>query len=233
MFLVNDIVRDFDKPGSQIVASAIVGTPITSQAFPPDVVNRFLPDNPYVKRADSRLRGCVRVELDQARAVADLRAMESVVESDSGCATLASFEIEEGRPGARKTSRTGNLPSHRFCRCRCRRAAAAAILAPMHFAIATSSVNAQGWQEFSEITIRRSASVKALQNILISEEVFIAFLRGGCFRDSRTIQLNLLAGTKALASKRAGACSNFRPAGGLFHAPNGNVPAPARGSTRC
>ena len=102
MFLANDIKRDFDNPGSATVASEFVGTSITSQAFPQDTVNRFLPDNPHVKLADSRFRGYTRMELTQGRSVTDLRAMDTVTKRDGACTTLATFVVEDGRPGAQK-----------------------------------------------------------------------------------------------------------------------------------
>jgi alkaline phosphatase D len=102
MFLANDIKRDFDNPGSATVASEFVGTSITSQAFPQDTVNRFLPDNPHVKLADSRFRGYTRMELTQGRSVTDLRAMDTVTKRDGACTTLATFVVEDGRPGPQK-----------------------------------------------------------------------------------------------------------------------------------
>ncbi len=103
MFFVNDIKRDFDNPGSPTVASEIVGTSITSQAFAQSTVNRYLPDNPHILLADSRYRGYARVEVTPTRMLTDLRAMESVKVRDAACTTLASFVIEDGRPGAKKT----------------------------------------------------------------------------------------------------------------------------------
>jgi alkaline phosphatase D len=84
------------------VASEFVGTSITSQAFPQDTINRYLPDNPHVKLADSRFRGYARVEATQSRIVTDLRAMDTIKEKDAACNTLASFVVEDGRPGAQK-----------------------------------------------------------------------------------------------------------------------------------
>ena len=103
MFYVNDIKRDFDNPASETVASEFVGTAITSQAsFTQEMLNRLLPDNPHVKLADSRFRGYARMEITQTRIVTDLRAMESVASRDAACNTLASFVIEDGRPGPQK-----------------------------------------------------------------------------------------------------------------------------------
>ena len=52
--------------------------------------------------ADSRYRGYVRVELTPQRWSADLRAMETVQKRDAVCNTLASFVVEDGKPGPLK-----------------------------------------------------------------------------------------------------------------------------------
>jgi alkaline phosphatase D len=62
----------------------------------------MLPDNPHMKLVESRYRGYVRVELTPARWTADLRAMETVARADAGCSTLASFVVEDGRPGPQR-----------------------------------------------------------------------------------------------------------------------------------
>ena len=102
MSYVNDIKRDFDNPASPVVASEIVGTSITSQARPQQAVDKMLPENPHIRYANSQFRGYTRVEATQSRMTVDLRAMESVVRRDAPCSTLASFVIEDGRPGAQK-----------------------------------------------------------------------------------------------------------------------------------
>ena len=101
-FNVNDLKLDFDDPASPVVASEFVGTSITSQAWPQERLSPMLPDNPHMKLVDSRYRGYVRAELTAQRLRVDLRAMESVTNPDAGCSTLASFIVEDGRPGARK-----------------------------------------------------------------------------------------------------------------------------------
>ena len=101
-FNVNQLKADFDNPGSPIVASEFVGTSITSQAWSQERLNQYLPDNPHMLLVDSRYRGYVRVEVTPARWTADLRAMESVQKHDAACNTLATFIVENGRPGPRK-----------------------------------------------------------------------------------------------------------------------------------
>jgi alkaline phosphatase D len=98
-FNVNDLKLDFDDPASPVVASEFVSTSITSQAWPQERLNAFLPDNPHMKLVDSRYRGYVRVELTPAQMRTELRAMESVTKAGAACSTLASFVVEDGRPG--------------------------------------------------------------------------------------------------------------------------------------
>jgi len=100
-FNVNDLKLDFDDPASPVVASEFVGTSITSQAWPQERLNAFLPDNPHMKLVDSRYRGYVRMELTPAQMRTDLRAMESVTKPEAACSTLASFVVEDGKAGPR------------------------------------------------------------------------------------------------------------------------------------
>jgi len=101
-FGVNDLKRDFDDPASPVIASEFVGTSISSPAWPQETINRFLPDNPHIKLADSRHRGYVRVEITPHRLTADLRALRDVTLPDSACDTLATFVVEDGRPGPQR-----------------------------------------------------------------------------------------------------------------------------------
>ena len=102
-FNVNDLKLDFDDPASPVVASEFVGTSITSQAWAQEKLAPMLADNPHMKLVDSRYRGYVRVEVTPGQLRADLRAMESVTRPDAACGTLASYMVEDGRPGAQKT----------------------------------------------------------------------------------------------------------------------------------
>jgi alkaline phosphatase D len=99
MFTVSDLKADFDDPASPVVASELVGTSITSQGPAQRRVDERLPENPHVRFADSRYRGYVRVDVTGKAMRADLRAMESVGRPDAACRTLASFAVEDGRPG--------------------------------------------------------------------------------------------------------------------------------------
>jgi alkaline phosphatase D len=102
-FNVNDLKLDFDDAASPAIATEFVGTSITSQAWSMERLRPMLPDNPHMKFVESGYRGYVRVELTAAQMKTDLRAMESVTKADAGCRTLASFVVEDGKPGAQKT----------------------------------------------------------------------------------------------------------------------------------
>ncbi|HET9734454.1 MAG TPA: alkaline phosphatase D family protein, partial [Burkholderiales bacterium] len=84
------------------VASEFVGTSITSQAWPQERLNQYLPDNPHMKLMDSRYRGYTRVEVTPGRMQVDLRAMESVQSRDATCHTLATFVVEDGKAGPQR-----------------------------------------------------------------------------------------------------------------------------------
>jgi alkaline phosphatase D len=103
-FNVNQLKLDFDDPASPVVASEFVGTSITSQAWSQERLNQYLPDNPHMLLVDSRYRGYVRAEVTPRRMTADLRAMESVQTRDAPCSTLASFVVEDGKPGPQRSA---------------------------------------------------------------------------------------------------------------------------------
>jgi alkaline phosphatase D len=98
-FYVSQLKPDFDDASSPVVASEFVGTSISSQHGAQDWLDKRLPENPHVLMAESRSRGYVRAELTRSQCRVDLRGMESVQTRDAACSTLASFVVEDGRPG--------------------------------------------------------------------------------------------------------------------------------------
>lgn len=100
-FYVADLKPDFDDAQSPVVATELVGTSITSQASLSEAqLQALLPDNPHFKLVSGARRGYVRVELTPARLRADLQAMRNVTDRRAEVDTLASFVVEDGRPGA-------------------------------------------------------------------------------------------------------------------------------------
>jgi alkaline phosphatase D len=98
-FNVADLTLDFDDPDAKTVASELVGTSITSQGWPQDRLEKYLPDNPHMKLVEGRFRGYVRADLTAREARFELRALETEKRRDTGCATYATFVVEDGRPG--------------------------------------------------------------------------------------------------------------------------------------
>ena len=101
-FNVNELKTDFDDPAAPVVASEFVATSVTSQAWPQERLNAFLAENPHMKLVDSRYRGYLRAELTPGRMRVDLRAMESVTKPDATCSTLASYVVDDGKPGPQR-----------------------------------------------------------------------------------------------------------------------------------
>lgn len=58
-------------------------------------------NNPHIRFGRAGPRGYLRVTCRGAGLHVDLRGLDDVQRADSPCATLASFFVEDGRPGAR------------------------------------------------------------------------------------------------------------------------------------
>jgi alkaline phosphatase D len=98
----NDILRDFDRPESPVVASEIVGTSISSngddEVYGP-YYGPMIKYNPHIRFFDGDRRGYVRCGLDRSRLTADLRVVSTVGRRDAEESTLARFVVEDGLPG--------------------------------------------------------------------------------------------------------------------------------------
>ena len=98
-FYVSQLKADFDDVASPVVASEFVGTSISSQHGGQDWLDKRRAANPHLLLAESRYRGYTRVEVTPKRLQVDLRAMESVQTREAACSTIASFVVEDGKPG--------------------------------------------------------------------------------------------------------------------------------------
>jgi alkaline phosphatase D len=100
-FWVTDLKPDFDDERSPVVATELVGTSITSQASRAlGSLDALRADNPHVKFAEGAHRGYVRVDVTPARLRADFRTVRTVAQPRSDTDTLATFVVDNGRPGA-------------------------------------------------------------------------------------------------------------------------------------
>lgn len=99
MNVVADLKVDFDDPASPVVATEFVGTSITSQGLSQKLLESWRDDNPHVKFADSTRRGYTSVDLTAKRWLAHPRTVNEK-RADSPLRTLATWVVEDGRPGA-------------------------------------------------------------------------------------------------------------------------------------
>ena len=105
---VNDLKVDFREMTSETVATEFVGTSISSggdgsdnegRPASPPVTERVLAENPFVRFFNNR-RGYVRCRVTPELWTADYRIVQYVSRPGSPVSTLASFVVENGRPGA-------------------------------------------------------------------------------------------------------------------------------------
>jgi alkaline phosphatase D len=99
-YWVCDLKPDFDDPRAPVVATEVCTTSITSQGVSQARVDALRAENPHVKFASSEKRGYVRLDFAPERCEVHLRALDSEKTRASSLATLASFVVENGRPGA-------------------------------------------------------------------------------------------------------------------------------------
>lgn len=99
-FLAADLRPRPAERDSPVVATEFTTTSITSQGLPQQALDERRAENPDLLVADATVRGYLRLDLTPARLQADMIAMASVREPRSGRRTLASFVVEDGRPGA-------------------------------------------------------------------------------------------------------------------------------------
>jgi alkaline phosphatase D len=97
----NELVVDFDGPGSKTVATEFVGTSISSGGDGSNVpkgLDRLLSENPFVKFHNNE-RGYVRCVVAPDHWRTDFQVVEYVTRAGAPLVTRASFVIEEGEPG--------------------------------------------------------------------------------------------------------------------------------------
>jgi alkaline phosphatase D len=102
-FWVADLKPDFEDPKSPVVATELVGTSITSQPGRSQADQEAIArENPHIRYANLTRRGYVTMELTRGRARAELRGMDNVTSREAPVSTLATFVVEDGRPGAQR-----------------------------------------------------------------------------------------------------------------------------------
>jgi phosphodiesterase/alkaline phosphatase D-like protein len=97
---VNDVLIDFDDPGSEVLATEFVSTSISSGIGWDAAVRQGLPANPHVKLYEGGYRGYTICEVTPERWTSTLRIVLNPGDGASPAYTLATFEVRNGEPGA-------------------------------------------------------------------------------------------------------------------------------------
>lgn len=101
---VADLKLDDKDPKAAVLATEFTTTSITSEGG--GWARNVMGLNPHIKFNDWRHRGYMRVDLTPERWRTDLMATANVADPDSPCEVLASFTVENGRPGAQRDGAT-------------------------------------------------------------------------------------------------------------------------------
>jgi alkaline phosphatase D len=99
-FLVNDVHAEALDYDSDIVATELVTSSISSQqGSPQGTFDGWRAENPNVHLARGDQRGYLRVAVAPERLSAELVAVDDITRADSPTHVLASFDVENGKPG--------------------------------------------------------------------------------------------------------------------------------------
>jgi alkaline phosphatase D len=100
---VYDVRRDFTDAASPTIATELLGTSISSEGDPLSPQTLFDPSakNPQLRFFDNH-RGYVRCTLERGRLTADFRAVSTVTAPTATVSTLATFVVDDGKPGAHR-----------------------------------------------------------------------------------------------------------------------------------
>jgi alkaline phosphatase D len=102
MYAVADLKLNFDDPASPVVATEFVGTSITSAGPTAKQTEAWRADNPHIHFGNGTQRGYTTMELTSRRCIARMRAVGNATDSAAGVRTLATWTVEDGRPGAQR-----------------------------------------------------------------------------------------------------------------------------------
>lgn len=98
---VADLKTGFDDAKSPVIATEFCGTSITSQGPTVKQIAATLQENPHIRYGNGA-RGYLTVELTTGRCKVAVRGIATEKNPDSPIATVATFAVESGRPGAQR-----------------------------------------------------------------------------------------------------------------------------------
>jgi alkaline phosphatase D len=99
---VCDLKPDFDDPLSPPIATEFCATSITSRGRPRNEIDAILRDNAHISFGDSTRRGYSVFDVTSESSTVRLRVIEDPSDRHTGVATVATFRVDAGRPGARR-----------------------------------------------------------------------------------------------------------------------------------
>lgn len=98
-FIAADLKTDFNNPAAPAMATEFGGGSITSQGPSLKQTQTWMDENPHVKFANGVRRGYGVLELAPKRCIARFRTVADLTDPQTTARTLASFTVEDGRPG--------------------------------------------------------------------------------------------------------------------------------------
>lgn len=98
-FLVNDVRTTPGEPESPLAAAELVTTSISSPGPTQATLDVWAAENANVRLARGEVRGYLRLDVQPESLHADLVGVDDVARADSRVRTIASFDVEDGRPG--------------------------------------------------------------------------------------------------------------------------------------
>jgi alkaline phosphatase D len=101
-FLAADLKSDFNGPAATVVATEFGSGSITSQGPSLKQTQAWMDDNPHIRFANGNRRGYGVLELTPSRAIARFRTVGDLTDPQTPVRTLASFTVEDGRPGVQR-----------------------------------------------------------------------------------------------------------------------------------
>jgi alkaline phosphatase D len=101
-FIAADLKADFNDPAAAVAATEFGSSSITSQGPSFKQTQAWLDENPHLRFASGTRRGYGALELGAKRCVARFRTVADVTDPRTPVRTLASFTVEDGRPGAQR-----------------------------------------------------------------------------------------------------------------------------------
>lgn len=105
-FYATELRADFSRPESaqnRVLATEFCGTSVTSNSRPQARTLEYLTRNPHIRYGRSDKRGYMMLEVTPSGTNARFMGLDDVRNVQSGAAPLATFRVDDGRPGLVQT----------------------------------------------------------------------------------------------------------------------------------